>query len=75
MDEIVLKPEIVDKIKSINMLACGVADALGISVYSLPRLWKDNDPRLTQANVLKVISDFLKIEDTEALLLTQVKQC
>lgn len=68
MDEIVLKPEIMDKIKSDADLFAGVAKALKISPSTLPNVLSRNDPRLTQANVLKVISEHLDIQDTQRLL-------
>lgn len=71
MEKIVLKDEILDTIKSDPVLFGGVAKAVGVSVYTLPKLIKENDPRLTQANVLKVIADHLGEQDSSQFLETQ----
>ena len=62
MDRIVLKSEIVDKIKSNPDLLKNIADGLGISPNSMPRLLYGNDPKLTQAIVVRILKAHLKIK-------------
>lgn len=38
-----------------------IATVLRISVHSMPRLLYGNDPKLTQIDVLKIISDHLSV--------------
>lgn len=62
MDRIVLKSEIVDKIKSDPILIEKIANALDISKNSMPRLLYGNDSRLTQAGVVRILKSQLKIK-------------
>ena len=59
MDRIKLKQEILDEIKTNPILYGEVANALNIAPLSLPRLLKDNDSKLTQAQVLLAIQKVL----------------
>jgi hypothetical protein len=68
MKKIVLKSEIVDKIKSDANLNKKIADSLGISERSMPRLLYGNDPKLTQACVLRILKSHLKINKENQLL-------
>jgi hypothetical protein len=68
MKKIVLKSEIVDKIKSDANLNKKIADSLGISERSMPRLLYGNDPKLTQACVLRILKSHLKINKDNQLL-------
>lgn len=68
MNKIVLKQEYVDKIRTDENLSKKVADSLGISKNSLPRLLYGNDPRLTQACVLRILKSHLKINKDNQLL-------
>ena len=68
MKKIVLKSEIVDKIKSDAALNKKIADSLGISERSMPRLLYGNDPKLTQACVLRILKSYLKINKDNQLL-------
>jgi hypothetical protein len=68
MKKIVLKSEIVDKIKSDASLNKKIAESLGISERSMPRLLYGNDPKLTQACVLRVLKSHLKINKDNQLL-------
>lgn len=68
MKKIVLKSEIVDKIKSDAALNKKIADSLGISERSMPRLLYGNDPKLTQACVLRILKSHLKINKDNQLL-------
>lgn len=68
MEKIVLKREIVDKIKSDSGLSKEIAESLGISERSMPRLLYGNDPKLTQACVLRILKSKLKINKDNQLL-------
>lgn len=68
MNRIVLKSEIVDKIKNDSKLLKKVAAALGISDKSMPRLLYGNDRKLTTAGVLKVLREYLGISNDKELL-------
>ena len=68
MEQIVLKKEILDKIQNEGALFGKVADAVGVKPVSLPRLLSLNDPRLTQAGVLKELRDHLGVEQDSELL-------
>jgi len=61
METLVLKPEIIDSIKKDSILFGSVAKVLGVSAFSLPRILLANDPRLTQASVLKLLRMQLSI--------------
>lgn len=71
MENIVLKAEILEKIRGNATLFGLVSDALKVGPLSLPRLLRENDPRLTQANVLNILSIHLDVQDTADLLETQ----
>lgn len=71
MEQLVLKQEVVDAIKKDTGLYAAVASLLGVSSYSMPRILIANDARLTQASVLKVLRDHLKIKK-DADLLTEM---
>ena len=68
MERIVLKSEIVDKIKQDAVLTKKIADSLNISEKSMPRLLYGNDPKLTQACVLRILKSYLKINKDNQLL-------
>jgi len=68
MENIVLKAEIVDKIRANDELRISVAKALGVRLSSLPRILKASDPRLTQANVLMLLSKELSVANTSEFL-------
>lgn len=68
MNRIVLKAEIVDKIKSDPKLLKKVADSLGISERSMPRLLYGNDRKLTTAGALKVLREYLGFTEDKPLL-------
>ena len=68
MEKIVLKEDILDKIKSDEVLRGLVADAIGISITSMPRLLYGNDQKLTTASVLKVLRGYLKKSKDKELL-------
>ena len=68
MTDIVLKKDIVDKVKSNPLLFGQVASALGMAPLSLPRLLNSRDKKLTQASVLSVIRKELNIKKDSELL-------
>lgn len=68
MNRIVLKQEIVEKIKSDPKLLKKIADALGISERSMPRLLYGNDRKLTTAGVLKVLREHFGLDNDKELL-------
>lgn len=72
MEKIILKQEILDKIKKDPILFGRVAKALEIIPISLPRLLYSIEPvKLTQANVLKVLREYLGVQDNELLEVMQ----
>lgn len=74
MNRIVLKNEIVEKIKSDPVLLKKVADSLGISDKSMPRLLYGNDQKLTTAGVLRILREYLGItKDNQLLSELQIK--
>jgi hypothetical protein len=65
MEQQVLKQEILDEIKRDSMLYGKIGAELDISPTSLPRLLYSNDKRLTQINVLRILSEHLKINQND----------
>ena len=63
-----LKQEILDTIMREALLFGKVADAIPVSPTSLPRMIYSRNKKLTQAGVLKVLCEHLKIENSEDLL-------
>jgi hypothetical protein len=68
MERKVLKIEILDKIKTDPVLFGAVASALGVSPFTMPRIVKRNDEKLTQIVVLSVIKKHLGISKDSDLL-------
>jgi hypothetical protein len=68
MEQLILKQSVVDAIKRDPILYAQVANALGRSSYSLPRILILNDPRLTQATILKLLKNHLKVSKDSDLL-------
>lgn len=67
MEQLVLRKEIVDAIKKDTPLFSQVASLLGVSVYTMPRILIDNDARLTQASILRVLREHLHLTDADLL--------
>ena len=68
MEKLILKQEIVDRVRTDQILFGKVAYALGVNVLSLNRILLINDPRLTQYNVLKALREHLNVkQDTDLL--------
>lgn len=68
MNQIVLKEEYLDKIKTDEGLKKKVADVLGVSIKSMPRILYGNDKKLTQAIVLKVLREHCGVKQDKNLL-------
>lgn len=68
METIGLKEEILKQIKGDGMLYGKVATVLGLKPSSLRKILAENDPKLTQASVLRILREHLGIvEDSELL--------
>lgn len=63
----VLKQEVLAAIKSDSILYGKIGGELNMSPASLPRLIYDNDKRLTQAGVLKILSKHLGKKQSELI--------
>lgn len=68
MNRIVLNTDTLDKIRKDEVLSDKIAVALGISPHSMYRLIYANDPKLTQANVLKILRETLGVKQDKHLL-------
>lgn len=68
MELLILKQEIVDKVKEDQILYGKVAKALGIGAPSLIYLLRVNSTKLTQASVMMVLKDHLNIKKDSELL-------
>jgi hypothetical protein len=51
-----------------NQLISDVADALNVSIYSMPMIVQRKSRRLTEFAPLKVLADFLHVEMDELLI-------
>lgn len=71
-DKTVLRQDILDKIKADPIVYGEVCSVLGVAPASLPRLLYNNDQRLTQAGVLKVLRDRFHLQDNDLLTGLQV---
>lgn len=69
MDQMGLKKEVLDEIRSNALLSGKVAFILGITTASLPRLLNSNHPKLTQAAILKILRDELRVTEDNKLLI------
>lgn len=68
MGELVLKQSILDKIKDDAELYGKVATELDVKPLSLPRILKENNKKLTQAGVLRILREHLgEMQDSELL--------
>lgn len=65
-DKTGLNPWVITKIRKDSKLLIKVADELKISPATLYVVLRKNDERLTQAKVLELIEDHLKVQDTAA---------
>lgn len=73
MKVIGLNNRTLEKIKSDQELLGIVAKAINASTLSMPRLLKQNHPKLTQASALLVIREYLGKQDSELLCYVQEK--
>jgi hypothetical protein len=63
-----LKAEVIDRIKNDPTLYAKVANLLGVSPFSMPRLLYSNHKKLRLEHVLKAIAKHLDVQDIEELL-------
>lgn len=69
MEQLVLKPEVLEKIKDDPMLFGKVASVLGLKTRGLTDLLPKNPPRMATASVLRVLREHLNVtEDNELLV-------
>lgn len=68
MEQMILKPEILDRIKKDQILFGKVSSAMGLSIRTVFELLPSNPPRLATASVLKVLREHLKIKNDKDLL-------
>lgn len=68
MEKFLLKQEIVDKIKSDQILYGQVAYLIGVTILSMRIVLNENSAKLTQASVLRHLKEYLGIEDESELL-------
>lgn len=69
MDRLILRSEIVDAIKRDQLLYGKMAYLLGVSIRSMPRILAANSPKLTEAAVIKILKEHLKISKDSDLLM------
>lgn len=69
MGELILKKEVLDKIKKEPKLFGDIADLLGTTVGYGLQLLNTSDPRLTQASVLRLIKSYWPdLQDSDLLI-------
>ena len=68
MEKLVLRAEVIESIKKDPVLFGAVAEALGVSVFTVITFLRNNDPKLTQASVMKLLRKHLKESKDNALL-------
>jgi len=73
MDKLILKPAVIDKIRKDPILYGKIASVLGITPMSLPRVLASKSIRLTEALVLQVLRDYLKVSKDNELLMSAEK--
>jgi hypothetical protein len=74
MENIVLKQQIVDKIKEDPILFGRVAQALDLKPISLYNVLAQNHIKLTQAGVMMVLREYLGVQDNELLETLELMQ-
>lgn len=67
MEKLILKPEIIIKIREDAIIVGHVAAALDVSFFTMQQILNRNDPKLTQASVLKYLRTRLKLTDADLL--------
>jgi uncharacterized membrane protein len=72
MERIVLKEEILDRIRTDGILFGKVAFALDVMPSTMPRIIQKNASKLTQIGVLKIIAEHLGVQSTDILLEKQM---
>ncbi len=74
MEQVVLKQDILDKIKDDADLFTAVSKALKKSIYTLPALLRRNDPQLTQKASLRAIARHLRIKENDLVQIIKDKE-
>lgn len=70
MKKLILKQEVIDKIRKDPILFGTIAHTLGITPMSLPRVLSANSVRLTEALVLQELRNHLKITNDSDLFIS-----
>lgn len=73
MEQMILKQEYLDKVKTDGILFGMVANALNIDPASLPRLLRSNHKKLTYINVAKTIATYLHVSQDELYSIENAK--
>lgn len=68
MEKLLLKQDIVDKIKSDQILYGQVAYLIDVTILSMRTVLNENSPKLTQASVLNHLKNYLGLENESELL-------
>lgn len=68
MGQLVLKQEILDKINDDPILFGKIADVLGLKIRTMFNIMASNPPRLTEAGVLKILREHLKVDSDQEFL-------
>jgi hypothetical protein len=68
MDRFLLKQDIVDKIKSDQVLYGQIAYLIGVTILSMRAVLNENSPKLTQASSLAHLKKYLGYENESDLL-------
>lgn len=67
MERLILKKEVLDRIKKDPILYGQVASLTGHTILSMRKVLDENKPKLTQFSVLKHLSEYLKIDQNDLL--------
>lgn len=68
MERFILKQEIVDKIKSDQILYGQMAYLIGVTILSMRVVLNENSPKLTQASALNHLKKYLGLDSESELL-------
>jgi hypothetical protein len=72
MKQWVLKEEVIDAIKSDQLLYGKVAKALSVNITSMPRILVNKSVKLTQVTVLEVIASHLQKKQKDLIELVAI---
>jgi hypothetical protein len=73
MKRLGLNTKILDRVRTDQELNGIVAKSINTSTLSMPRLLKENHPKLTQASALLAIREYLGVQDKDILCFVQQK--